>query len=311
MSYVIRRVILLLPTLLIVLTLTFVLLRLAPGDPVALLLEDVASPEAEARLRENLGLDQPLYVQYLKYLGNVFRGDLGTSVRNKLPFMDLLAVAVPNTLALAAASIVLAVLIAIPLGVYAGVRRNTWGDHVVMAFAVVGRSMPHFWLGILLLLFGALWLGWFPSYDPGSGPFWERLRALVLPALALGLSEAPLLARLTRSSILDSLSQDYVRTARAKGQVERIVVYKHALRNALLPVLTVIGLSLARLLGGSIVVEIVFTRMGMGQLLVHSILARDYPMVQGVVVVFAFSVLLVNLVIDLLYAAADPRIKYA
>ena len=288
---------------------TFAMVRLLPGDPVTVFLGDYATPEAKEALRRAMGLDRPLMVQLALYLKDVIAGEMGASLRTGEPVRSAILRAFGPTLQLAAASMVVAALVALPLGVYAARRRNQLGDVLAMVFAVAGRSVPHFWLGILGLLVFALRLHWVPVVGSQVASPIDVLRGLVLPALVLGSTEAALLTRLTRSSMLDTLSQDYVRTARAKGLRERRVLYNHALRNAFTSVWTATGLSFGRLLGGSIVVEKVFTRVGLGQLLVESIGSRDYPMIQGLVLTFTTIMIACNLVVDVGYGLLDPRIR--
>ena len=288
---------------------TFAMVRLLPGDPVTVFLGDYATPEAKEALRRAMGLDRPLMVQLALYLKDVIAGEMGASLRTGEPVRSAILRAFGPTLQLAAASMVVAALVALPLGVYAARRRNQLGDVLAMVFAVAGRSVPHFWLGILGLLVFALRLHWVPVVGSQVASPIDVLRGLALPALVLGSTEAALLTRLTRSSMLDTLSQDYVRTARAKGLRERRVLYNHALRNAFTSVWTATGLSFGRLLGGSIVVEKVFTRVGLGQLLVESIGSRDYPMIQGLVLTFTTIMIACNLVVDVGYGLLDPRIR--
>ncbi len=294
------------PSLLIMVTVVFFLIRLT-GDPVRAVLGDYSSPEAIALVRQELGLDKPLLVQYGMYLMNLARGNMGTSLVDGGSVAHDIMVAVPHTLLLSFSAFGVAVLIALPLGIIAAVRRNTWVDMGAVVFATVGRVIPSFVLGILLMLIFSLKLGWFPMMGIGKGP--GILIHLVLPALALGLHEAGLLCRMTRSSVLEVLGSEYVRTARAKGLTEKIVLWRHVLRNAMITLVTVLGLRLARVVGGSVVVETLFVRIGMGRLMVDAIYARDFPVVQGCILVFAAWVLILNLIVDLLYGVLDPRVQ--
>lgn len=287
-------------------TVVFFLIRLT-GDPVRAILGDYSSPEAVAIVRQELGLDKPLIVQYGLYLANIAKGDLGTSLVDGSSVAHDILIAVPHTLLLAFAAFLVALLIALPMGILAAVKRNTWIDMAAVVFATVGRVIPSFVLGILLMLVFSLKLGWFPMMGVGKGA--GIFVNLVLPAFALGLHEAGLICRMTRSSVLEVLGSEYVRTARAKGLNERIVLWRHVLRNAMITLVTVLGLRLARVVGGSVVIETLFVRIGMGRLMVDAIYARDFPMVQGCILVFAAWVLVLNLVVDLLYGVFDPRVQ--
>ena len=311
LTYVIRRIASLIPTLFIIVIFAFTLIHIVPGDPVDLLMGDFSSPEAEAVLRAKLGLDRPLHYQLWRYLATVSTGDLGSSLRTKRLVIDEILFVFPYTLSLAAFSSIIAVSVAIPLGIYSARHRGSKGDVITMLLAVIGRSTPRFWLGILLMIIFSLEYDLFPSV--GAGEFSEPgtvIKSMILPGIALGVSEVAFLARVMRSSFLDVLMADFIRATRAKGVKERVVLYKHALRNSLVPVMTVLGLSFGRLLGGSVSVEKVFSRPGIGTLLVNSIYSRDYPMVQGIILFFALLFTLVNLLVDLSYGFIDPRIRY-
>jgi len=283
--------------------LVFLLIHLIPGDPVERLLGESARPADREALRIALGLDQPLWRQLLDYAAGLVRGDLGLSLVSGKPVGDLILAQLPATLELAAAALAVAVIVAVPLGVTAATRHRSGWDSGAMAFSLIGVSVPNFWLGPVLILVFSLWLGWTPV-SGREGPL-----SLVLPALTLGISLAAVLARMVRSSLLEVLGEDYVRTARAKGLGEAVVVWRHGLRNALLPVITVLGLQLGALLGGAVITETVFSWPGIGSLLVDAIQARDYPVAQGCVLVISLTYVAVNLVTDLLYAVADPRIQ--
>lgn len=307
-TYLLRRILEAAPVIIGVSVLVFLMLHLIPGDPViALAYGSGTSPSEEelAALRSQLGLDRPLHVQYLAWAWGTLQGDLGKSIFWRVSVSALIGSQVMPTIHLALASIIIALLIGIPLGIVASLRHRTWADASVMVVSMLGVAMPGFWLGILLILLFSLRLGWFPSFGQGT---W---RHLVMPAFALGFASAAMMARLTRSTLLEVLQQDYVRTARAKGLNQRIVVYKHALRNAILPVITVAGLELGNLLGGTVIMETVFARQGIGHLAVQAIQSRDYPLVQGVVLIAAVVYVALNLVVDMLYAVLNPRIRYA
>ncbi len=307
-----RRVLAIIPTILGAVTLSFLIIHLAPGDPVQALMGDYdAPPEVVENLRHQLGLDKPLYVQYGTYLFNVLSGDFGKSLRSGREVMAEILRVFPHTLFLALGAVTLAVLIGIPLGIVSAVRSNTIVDHLSRIVALLGISMPSFWLALVLLLFFSVYIGWFPLVGAGEldSPA-SILYHLFLPALALAARDAAAISRLTRSGILEILRQDYILTARAKGLAERIVIYKHALRNALIPIVTVISLDLGYTLGGTVVIEAVFSRPGLGSLIIQSIYSRDYPQLQGAIMFFALCFLLVNLLTDLVYKFVDPRIEY-
>jgi peptide/nickel transport system permease protein len=303
-AYLLRRVLIALPTLLGVVLLVFLMVRLAPGDPAVLLAGEFATPETLEAIRARYGLDRSLPEQFFIYMGALLRGDLGESARSRRPVLEELKTYFPNTLELALAAILVAVLTGIPLGILAALRPGSGLDLSVMVLALLGVSMPVFWFGLLAILIFSVELGWFPVAGKGT------LAHLVLPAITLGINATALLARMTRGTLLEVLSQDYIRTARAKGLSERVVIFKHALRNALIPVITVVGLEFGTLLSGAVITETIFAWPGLGQLLVGSILARDYPVVQGAVLLVATSFVLINLLVDLLYAAIDPRVRY-
>ncbi len=304
-AYLRRRSFLLVPTLLGVLVVTFSLIHLAPGDPVLVMLGEYAvSAQDVTRLRAELGLDEPLPLQYWRYVARAVHGDLGRSIRSHRTVLDEIADRFWPTLQLTLAAMVVSITIGVVLGVIAASTKRPAVDSLTMAVSLLGLSMPSFWLGLLLILVFALYLGWFPITEI------EGVRALILPAVTLGMPGAAVLARVTRSSLLETLRQDYVRTARAKGVHEGTVVYSHALRNALIPVLTIIGLQFGGRMAGAVIVESVFARPGLGRLAVNAILARDFPLVQGIVLVTAAMYVFVNLGVDLCYAALDPRIRY-
>jgi len=294
-------------------TLVFFMLRLVPGDPVVQMLGPEYTPEAAAALRKKLGLDEPIYVQYAKWAGNVLTGDLGTSIASPEPVMDAIKIGLPKTMSLAALSFVLALLIAVPAGIVSALRRNSPVDYAASLVAFVGVSMPGFWFGIILILVFAVRLQWLPAigYSPiGEDGFREWFEHLLLPSLAIGTGYAAILMRFIRAGLLEVLNSDYIRTARAKGVSERGVIIRHALRNAMIPVVTVAGIQLALLLSGAVVVETVFSIRGLGRILVGAIFDKDYPVVQGVILLTTVIFVLANLMVDILYTFLDPRIKY-
>ena len=304
LTYLLRRILIAVPTLLGVVLLVFLMVRLAPGDPAILLAGEFATPETLEAIRTRYGLDRPLPEQFALYLGALLQGDLGESARSRRPVLEELKTYFPNTVVLATAAILVALATGIPLGILAALRQGSWLDLGVMVLALLGVSMPVFWFGLLAILIFSVELGWFPVAGKGT------LAHLVLPAVTLGVNATALLARMTRGTLVEVLSQDYIRTARAKGLAERVVIFKHALRNALIPVVTVAGLEFGSLLAGAVITETIFAWPGLGQLLVGSILSRDYPVVQGAVLLVAFTFTLVNLMVDLLYAWIDPRVRY-
>ncbi len=304
MRYLLRRLLLTIPVLIGVLTLVFALIHLIPGDPVQAMLGETAAPKDVEELRHRLGLDAPLATQYARFMRGVARGDLGRSLRTGQPVAASIAERMPATVELALAAVALALVIAIPLGVVAAVRRGTWIDHTAMATALAGVSIPGFWLGPLLALFFAVELGWLPVSGRGT---WAHL---VLPAVSLGAALAAVLARMTRATLLEELSQPYVQAVRAKGASPFRVVVRHALRNSLIPVVTLLGLQFGAVLTGTVVTETVFAWPGIGRLLIQSIGFRDYPMVQGCILFIALTYVTVNLLTDLAYGALDPRIRY-
>ncbi|MBM3450747.1 MAG: ABC transporter permease [Armatimonadetes bacterium] len=313
-AYLVRRFLVFVPTITGAVTLVFIVIRLAPGSPIDIILgdfKDVTPRETVARIVASYGLDQPLHVQYARYVERALRGDLGFSLMNDRPVLQVLAPHLRPTLMLAFAGLLVAVAIGVPAGVAAALRRNTGTDYGVMTFAVLWLSAPSFWLSILLVyVFGYL-VPVLPMFGGGTtGDLPSELRYLVLPAIAIGSRSAALLARMSRSSTLEIMAQDFVRTARAKGLAGRVVVYKHALRNAAMPIVTVIGLDLAYLVGGTVVIETVFARPGLGKTLIDAINNRDYPVVQGCILVFALGIIVVNFLTDVAYALLDPRVRF-
>jgi ABC-type dipeptide/oligopeptide/nickel transport system permease component len=301
----IKRLFGILPVVFGVLLLTFMLVHLVPGDPVEVMLGESASGADRAQLRAELGLDQPVIVQFGQYLAKLAQGDFGTSIHSSEPISALLAQRFPATIKLALLALLIAVSIGLPLGILAALKANRWPDRLATTVSLTLSAMPHFWLGPLLMLVFALWLGWLPVSGM-DGP-----ASIFLPALTLGFGLAAILTRMTRASLLEVLNEDFVRTARAKGLDESTVILGHALRAALLPVVTVLGLQMGSLLAGTVITETVFAWDGIGRLLVESIEKRDYPVTQACVLVIALSYVLVNLCTDLLYARLDPRVRFA
>lgn len=304
LSYFIKRTIGMIPTLLLICVCVFLFVHMLPGDPAVL----AAGPEADAEtiqiIRENLGLNLPLWEQFINYMGNILQGDLGQSLRTKRPVFDEIAIRFMPTMLLTITSMVWSVIFGLVIGVVSAIWRNTWPDRLFMTLAVSGISLPAFAFGMLLIQVFAVWLGWLPSVGADS---W---RHYILPSITLGVSVAAVMARFTRASFVEVIHEDFVRTARAKGLSEKVVMLKHSLRNALIPVVTMMGLQFGFLLGGSIVVETVFGWPGMGSLLIDSVNARDYPMIQGLVLLFSFEFIVINLIVDLMYGVINPTIRY-
>jgi peptide/nickel transport system permease protein len=333
MRYVVQRIFWLPLVLWAVVTLTFLVLRLAPGNPLDVIAARMIEMDQIERVRAEWGLDQPLWRQYLTFLGGLARGDLGIALSSGVPVARLLSERIAPTIELAVAALIISTVVGVGAGVLSSVTRNRWVDYTVRGFAIVGMSTPWFWVAILLIIVFSVRLGWTPvggriaagmpyttitnfmlidTLLTGNWPaFWSFLRHLTLPALAIGLTSAGFVARITRAAMLEILRADYVRAARARGLRERTVIVGHALRNALLPVLTLQGLQFGALLGGAVITEIVFAWPGVGRLLLDGILRRDYPIVQGTVIFVAFCYVLVNLVVDLLYHVVDPRLRQA
>jgi len=304
-SFIIRRMAYTVLVLFLVSILVFALLNVIPADPVLVMLNETGAPPAQVeRLRHQLGLDLPPMVQYFRFVKNALQGDLGRSFFNDRPVVQEIAANFPATLELTVAGLLVAIVLAVPSGVTAAIRRGTWLDSTIMGFSLVGVSMPIFWSGLMLIFLFAIGLGWFPATGVGG------IRRLVLPALALGFSSAGMIARLTRSSVLEVLREDFVTTAKAKGLSQRVVIYRHVVRNALIPVVTMMGLQIGRLLGGAVVTETVFARLGIGTMTLNAILLKDLPVAQGAVLLTATGFLLANLLVDIGYAWLDPRIRY-
>ena len=311
-AYAIRRIIATIPVMAIVALFVFSLLYFAPGDPAAIIAGDQATPADVERIRASLGLDRPYFIRFGEWLWNVVQGDLGVSIFTNLPVSHMIAQRIEPTMSLMALTLFLSLVLAIPMGVVAAWKHGTWIDRLVMCTAVFGFSTPVFVIGYLLAYVFALELEWLPvqGFVSISKGFWPFLRNLLLPSVALGLIFMALIARITRATMLDVLSQDYVRTARAKGVGQRGILFVHALKNAAVPIITIVGIGFASLIGGAVVTESVFAIPGLGRLTVDAILRRDYPVIQGVVLLFSFMYVLVNLGVDLLYTVFDPRIRY-
>lgn len=310
--YMIRRLLLLVPTLLVPLLLMFLLLQLTPGDPAIMMLGEFAPPDQLELLRERLGVNEPIWTRLAVWFGALLRLDLGTSIFTQSPVSEVIQSQALVTVHLTIFSLLITVIVGVTAGVVSALYRNTPVDQGVMFASMFGVSLPQFWFGLNLIAIFSVGLRWFPvgGYVPLAEGFWESNRSLVLPAVTLGLIQAGFLARITRSSILDVVPQPFVTAARAKGIPERTVILKHVLRPALIPIVTVIGISLALLLSGAVAVEVVFTLPGLGRSMVSAVARRDYPLIQGIVLVVAVAYVVVNLLIDLLYAVLDPRVRY-
>ncbi len=312
LAYISRRVLATIPVMAIVALFVFSLLYIAPGDPAAIIAGDQATPDDIARIRASLGLERPFVIRFGEWVWQILRGDLGTSIFTSLPVSQLIAQRVEPTLSLMIVTLLVSVTVAVPMGVIAAWKAGSWIDRLFMAFAVFGFSVPVFVVAYLLAYVFALQLDWLPvqGYTPIANGFWPWLQNLILPSIALGFVYIALIARITRATMLEVLSQDYIKTARAKGMGQRAVLFIHALKNAAVPIVTVIGLGIALLIGGAVVTESVFVIPGLGRLTVDAILRRDYPVIQGIVLLFSFTYVLVNLGVDLVYTLVDPRIRY-
>jgi peptide/nickel transport system permease protein len=311
-NYVVRRILATIPVMVVVALFVFSLLFIAPGDPAAVIAGDQATPADVERIRQNLGLDRPFLVQFSDWAWRLLHADLGRSIFTNLPVTTMIAQRVEPTLSLMVITLILSVVVAVPVGVLAAWKVGTWIDRAIMGFAVFGFSVPVFVVGYVLAYLFALQLEWLPvqGYTPIARGLWPWLENLILPSIALGCVYIALIARITRATMLEVLQQDYIRTARAKGLGQSPILFIHALKNASVPIVTVIGIGIALLIGGAVVTESVFAIPGLGRLTVDAILRRDYPVIQGVVLLFSFVYVLVNLVIDLLYTLLDPRIRY-
>ena len=311
-AFIARRLLSTIPVLLIVAVLVFLMLRLSPGDPAAILAGDAASTQQIAEIRENLGLNRPILVQFGIWFGNLMSGDLGQSFYYKTDVTTLIGQRIEATLSLATMTIVIAVLVAVPMGVLAAWRFGSLFDRVLMGLSVLGFSIPVFVLAYILIWTVSVKLGWLPvqGYKPLADGFWPYLQHLILPSITLSIIYIALIARVTRATVLDTLGEDYIRTARAKGLPESKVLIRHALANAAVPILTIIGIGIALLIGGVVVTESVYAIPGLGRLTVDAVLARDFPTIQGVILLFSFAYVLINLLVDLSYVIFDPRIRY-
>ena len=312
LRFLFRRVLAIIPVLLVVAVVVFLLLRLTPGDPAAVIAGDSATSEQVEQIRARLGLNQPIPTQFALWFGNVLRGDLGESFFFKKSVADLIAQRVEPTLALAFCTIVLAIAVAVPLGVLAAWRHGSWLDRALMGFSTLGFSVPVFVLGYVLIWIVSIKLQWLPvqGYRRIGEGFWPFIRHLILPSITLSVIYVALIARVTRAAVAEALTEDYVRTARAKGLSEGAVLIQHALANAAVPIVTVIGIGLALLIGGVVVTESVYSIPGLGRLTVDAVLARDFPTIQGVILLFSVAYVLINLLVDLSYVVLDPRIRY-
>ena len=311
-TYLLHRALAIIPVMLVVATVSFVLIRLAPGDPASVLAGPDATTEDLAQLRTALGMDQPLPVQLVKWYARLAQGDLGQSIFLRRPVVQAVVERLEPTLLLTLWGTLLSILIGVPAGIVSARYHNTAVDQSFMALALLGLSIPNFLLGLLMILVFGVWLGWLPvsGYVPLDEGVWLNVRSLLMPAVSLGLVQSALVARITRSSMLDVLREQYILSGRAKGLSERAVIYKHALKNAIIPTLTVIGITVALLIGGAVVIETVFNIPGVGRLIISAVLRRDYPVVQGVVLLIAVTYTVINLLVDLAYLVIDPRIRY-
>jgi ABC-type dipeptide/oligopeptide/nickel transport system permease component len=311
LTYICRRVAIGILTVYIIVTLVFALLRVIPGDPVDVWLGDYATPELIELTRAKWGLDQPIWGQYMVYIKNLMCGDLGNSLRMRIPIAELIIRHYPYTLRLVFLGTLLSIIISVPAGILAAVRQNSFTDMFVMIFSFLFISMPHFWLGLLLLYFFSFRLGWFPAIGgEGGGNYLVYFSYLVLPSLSMGFRHAGQISRMVRSTMIDTLSKDYITVARSKGISEHVIRYKLALRNALAPIISLTGVMLALSIAGAVILEVVFSRPGLGRLYVGAVAARDYPVVQGCVLIIATGVVLINLLVDISYGIIDPRIRY-
>ncbi|MFP3388357.1 ABC transporter permease [Brevibacillus sp. SIMBA_040] len=311
-GYLLKRIVSLLPVLLVVAIVDFIIIHLTPGDPASVMLGSQATEEELAKLREQLGLTLPIYTRFFQWIIGILQGDLGWSIFMDMPVTEAIWEHLGPTLSLTILAEIIAILFAIPLGVMAANRRGSWMDQSFMTFAMLGISLPSFWIGLNLILLFAVQFNWLPAagYQPLSSGIFNHLKYLIMPAISLGIMQGALIARMTRSSMLEVLNENYIRTAEAKGLKMWIVTYKHALRNAFIPIITVIGLSFATLVGGAVVTETVFNIPGIGKLIVNSVLRRDYEVIQGTVLMIAAAYVFINLIVDILYAYIDPRVRY-
>ncbi len=310
LRFLVKRLLLAIPTLFAVLTIIFLLMRVGPGDPAYAVLGDYATDEAVAALREQMGLNKPIWEQYISYLGGVMRGDLGDSLVTRQPAWDQIRTVLPYSLQLTGAAILIALVLGIPAGVITAVRQNTWVDYVVRVLSLAGLSAPAFYIGLLLMYLLSAKAGWFPAISTaGFDQIGKNLHALVLPAFTLGLVETAYVTRMTRSVMLNVLSEDYVRTARAKGLSSRVVLSRHALRPGIVPIVALFGIFTIGLIGGSVLTEEVFARPGLGKLMIGATTRRDYTLLQAIMVVYALIIVIVNIIVDIIYTWVDPRVR--
>jgi len=304
LNYAIRRILGIIPTLILISIFVFLFIHFIPGDPARLVAGEDATLEDVKLIREELGLDKPLHIQYITYMKGLFHGDFGTSLKTKKPVLEEIGNRFIPTFTLTIFSIFWSVIFGLLIGIVSAVNRGKWQDYTGMFAAVSGISLPSFWLGLMMVQIFAVKLGWFPTGGYGT------IKHYILPSMTLGAGVAAIIARFARSSVMDILKEDYVRTARAKGLMEKIVVWKHVFRNALIPIVTMVGLQFGFLLGGSVVIETVFSWPGMGSLLIDSVAFRDYPVIQSEILIFSFQFIVINLIVDLLYAVLNPEISY-
>ena len=305
LKYIVKRILLMIPVLVFMTIIVFTIFFFAPGDPVSRIAGPNVTPEVYESIKRKYGLDQPYIVQYWRFMKSVIEGDLGISILQERPVIDMIKERLPVTLEIGLLGFLITFVIAIPAGVMAAVKKNTFVDYLCMSGSLLGIAIPTFWFGMLLMYFFAYKLRWFPISGYGT------IKHLILPSFAIGLTNAAITARMVRSSMLEVLKQDYVRTARSKGLQEKVVIYRHALKNAMIPIITLMGLRLGWIIGGSVALEIIFSIPGIGRLMVDSILARDYPVVQGAMLVLTSSIIVANILADALYAIVDPRIRYS
>lgn len=312
-AYILKRILAMVPVMFLVSLIVFLIIHLTPGDPAIVMLGEEANPQTLAALRHELGLDQPIIVQYGVWVAKVLSGDLGRSIRTNQPVTEAIAQRLPTTIELTLLAMLVSLCIAIPTGIISATQRNSASDLIVTTLALIGVSMPNFFLAILLIFIFALNLRWLPpiGFTPITKDLVANVQGMILPAITLGAATAAVVARLTRSSLLEVLGQEYIRTARAKGLAERAVIYTHALKNAMIPVVTIVGLQIGALLSGAVITETIFVLPGVGRLVVDSIFQRDFPLVQGVVLFGAMVFVVANLVVDVLYSFLDPRIRYS
>ncbi len=313
-AYIIRRLLALIPTLFVASLIVFVSMRLIPGDVIDQMLaqNDVATSADRALVEEALGLDQPMYIQYFRWVGGIMRGDLGNSLWHNTPVTTQLAETLPITFQLGLLALVVALTVAVPIGIYSAMRQDTAGDYIARSFSLLMLSIPSFWLGTLVMVFPSVWWRWSPplEYTPFFQDPIQNLSHMLLPAVLLGLALSAVTMRMTRTMMLEVMRQDYIRTARAKGLAENLVIARHALRNGLIPVITLIGLQAPLLIGGAVILEQIFVVPGMGLLLLEAVFARDYPVISGIFLVTGVAILMINLLVDLTYGFLDPKVRY-